>query len=121
MAVALVHVPDPVQPQQSQASLSSQGATLPSSSAPSLSTPSSCDTSSTYSHVAQSSPSVLIESPTRLSFISSSALSKRISRAGSNVRVDLLLRVANVPVMLRPAKVVSPRRPSPVEESLSVR
>ena len=119
-AVVLVQVPNPVQPQQSQASSSSQAATLPSSSAPSLSTPSCYDTSSTFSHVVQSSPSVLIESTTPPSSISSSASSKRTSRAGSNFRVDPLLRVANVPVMLRPAKVVSPRRLSPVEESLSV-
>ena len=119
-AFALVHVPDPVQPQQSRASLSSQAATLPSSSAPSLSTPSSYDTSSTYSHVAQSSPSVLIEFPAPPSSISLSAPSKRISRAGFYVRVDPFPRVANAPVMLSPAKVVSPRRASPVEESLSV-
>ena len=117
--VVLVHVPNPVQPQQSQASSSSQAATLPSSSAPPLSTPSCCDTSSTYSHVVLSSPSVLIEFTTPPSSISSSASPKRISRAGSNFRVDPLLRVANVPVMLRPAKVVSPGRLSSVEESLS--
>ena len=68
----------------------------------------------------QSSPSVLIESTTPPSSISTSASPKRISRAGSNFWVDPLLRVANVPVMLRPAKVVSPRRLSSVEESLSV-
>ena len=119
-AVVLVHVPNPVQPQQSQTSLSFQAATLPLSSAPSLSTPSSCDTSSTYSHVVQSFPSVLIESATSPSCISSSASSQRISRAASNFRVDPLLRVANVPVILRPAKAVLPRRLSSVEESLSV-
>ena len=81
-AVVLVHVPDTVQPQQSQTSLSTQAATLPSSCASSLSTPSSSDDSSTYSHVEQSSPSVLIESTTPPSSISSSASSKRISRPG---------------------------------------
>ena len=94
-AVVLVHVSNPVQPQQSQTSSSSQAATLPSSSAPSLSTPSCCDTSSTYSHVVQSSTSVLIESKTTPpSSISSSVSSKRISRAGSNFQIDPLLRVA---------------------------
>lgn len=114
-AVVLVHVPDPVQPQQSQTSLSSQAATVPSSSAPSLSTRSSFGTSRTCSHVVKSSPSVLIDSPTPPAFISSSASSKRISRAGPNFQVDLLLRVANDPVKLRPSKVVSSRRLSSVE------
>ena len=117
-AVVLVHVPEPVQPQQSQTSISSQAATVPSSSALSLSTRSSFDTytSPTCSNVVKSSPSVLIESPTPNSFISSSASSKRISRAGPKFRVDPLLRVANEPVKLRPFKVVSPRRLSFVEE-----
>ena len=60
-AVVLFHVPDPVQPQQSQTSLSSQAATVPSSSALSLSTPSSFDSSPTCSQVVRSSPSVLID------------------------------------------------------------
>ena len=113
-AVVLVHDPDPIQPQQSQTSISSQAATVPSSSALSLSTPSSFDTSPTCSHVVKSSPSVLIESPTPNSLISSSASSKRISRAGPKFRVDSLLRVANEPVKLRPFIVVSPRRLSSV-------
>ena len=46
-AVVLVHVPDPVKPQQSEPLLSSQPATLPSSSAPSPSTMSSSVASST--------------------------------------------------------------------------
>ena len=75
----LVHVPDPVQPQQSQTSISSQAATVPSSSALSLSTASSFDTSPTCNHVVKSSPSVLIESPTPNSLSSSSMSSKRIS------------------------------------------
>ena len=87
---------------------------MPSSSALSLSTPSSFDTAPTCSHVVKSSPSVLIESPTPNSLISSSASSKRISRAGPKFRVDSLLRVGNEPVKLRPFKVVSPL--SSVEE-----
>ena len=113
-AIVLVHVPDPVQPQQSQTSISSQAATVPSSSTLSLST--SFDTSPTCSHVAKSSLSVLIDSPTPNSFFSSSASSKRISLAGPKFRVDPLLRVANEPVKLCPFKVVSPRRLSSVEE-----
>ena len=105
-AFLLVLVPDPVQPQQSQTSLSSQAATLPSSSALSHSTSSSCDTSPIYSHVLQFPPT-LIESPTPPSSTSSSASSKRISRGRPNFRVDPLLRVANGPVMPRPTKVVS--------------
>ena len=62
-AVVLVHVPDPVQPQQSQTSLSSQAVTAPSSCALLLSTPSSFDSSPTCSHVVKSSPSVLIDIP----------------------------------------------------------
>ena len=89
---------------------------MPSSSALSLSTPSSFDTLPTCSHVVKSSPPVLIESPTPNSLISSSASSKRISRAGTKFRVDSLLRVGNEPVKLRPFKVVSPRRLSSVEE-----
>ena len=46
-AVVLVHVSDPVKPQQSEPLLSSQPATLPSSSAPSYSTTSSGVASST--------------------------------------------------------------------------
>ena len=81
-AFFLVLVPDPVEPQQSQTSLWSQAKTLPSSSAFSPSTSSSCDASPTYSHVVQSSPSMLIASRHSLtppSSISLSASSKRIS------------------------------------------
>ena len=81
-AFLLVLVPDPVQPQQSQTSLS-------------------CP-----SHVLQFPPTS-IESPTPPSSTSSSASSKRISRGRPNFRVDPLLRVANGPVMPRPTKVVS--------------
>ena len=111
-ALVPFHVPDPVQPQQSQPSLSSQAATFPLSSASLLSTPSSFDTWSTYSQIVQSSQPVLIESPTPLSSSSSSTPSTRINQVGSNVRVDPLLRVAKVHILLRPAKFVSPRRPS---------
>ena len=118
--VVLVHVPDPVKPQQSEPSLSSQPATLPSSSAPSPSTPSSSVASSAYSHVVQSSLPFSIESPTTPSSSSSSAPSTRINRARSDSLVDPFRRVANVPVLLRPSKAVSPRRPSPVDGSPSV-
>ena len=95
---SVFHFADPDQPQQSQAP--------------------SCDTSSTYSHFVQSFPCMMCMTPP--SSISSSVSSKGISRARSNVQVDPLPRVAYVPVMLRSAKLVSQRRPSPVEESLSV-
>ena len=114
--VVLVHVPDPVKPQQSQPLLSSQPATLPSSSAPL----SSGVASSTYSHVLQSSLPFSTESPTPLSSSSSSAPSTRINRARSDSLVDPLRRVANVPVLLRPSKALSPRRTSPVDGSPTV-
>ena len=119
-AVILVHVPDPVKPQQSEPLLSSQPATLPSSSASSSSTTSSSVASATYSHVLQSSLPFSTESPTPPSSSSSSAPSTRINRARSDILVDPLRRVANVPVSLRPSKAVSPRRPSPVDGSPSV-
>ncbi|XP_044179635.1 uncharacterized protein LOC122961116 [Acropora millepora] len=109
-AVVLVHVPEPVTPQQSKPLWSSQPATLPSSSAPS----SSGVPSSTYSHVLQSSLPFSTESPTPPSSTSSSAPSTRINRARSDRLVDLLRRVGNVPVLLRPSKALSPRRTSPV-------
>ena len=111
-----VHVPDPVKPQQSEPLLSSQPATLPSSSAPS----SSGVASSTYSHVLQSSLPFSTESPTPPSSSSSSAPSTRINRARSDSLVDPLRRVANVPVLLRPSKALSPRRTSPVDGSPTV-
>ena len=121
-AAVLVNVPDPVQLQQSQTSLSSQAATVLSSSAPSLSTPSLLDSSPTCSHVVKCSPSVLIDSPTPPYFISSAASSKTISRAVpiANFQVDPLLRVANDPIKLRPSKVVSSRGLSSVEEFLTI-
>ena len=115
-AVVLVHVPDPGKPQQSEPLLSSQPATLPSSSASS----SSGVGSSTYSHVLQSSLPFSTESPTPPSSSSSSAPSKRINRARSDSLVDPLRRVANVPVLLRPSKALSPRRTSPVDGSPTV-
>ena len=114
--VVLVHVPDPVKPQQSEPLLSSQPASLPSSSVPSPSTSTSSRVaSSIYSHVVQSSLPFSIESPTPPSSSSSSAPSTRINRARSDGLVDPLRRVANVAVLLRPSKSESPRRPSPVE------
>ena len=67
------------------------------------------------SHVVESSLPFSIESPTPPSSSSSSAPSTRINRARSDGLVDPLRRVANVPVLLRPSKSESPRRPSPVE------
>ena len=61
-----------------------------------------------------------IESPTPPLSSSSSSPSKRVNRARSDSLVDPLRRVANVPVLLRPSKAVSPRRPSPVDGSPSV-
>ncbi|XP_044168303.1 branchpoint-bridging protein-like [Acropora millepora] len=115
-AVVLVHVPDPVKPQQSEPLWSSQPATLPSSSAPS----SSGVASSTYSHVLQSSLPFWTESWTPPSASSSSASSTRINRARSDSLVDPLRRVANVPVLLCPSKALSPRRTSPVDGSPTV-
>ncbi|XP_015759067.1 PREDICTED: uncharacterized protein LOC107338347 [Acropora digitifera] len=114
-AVVLVHVPDPVKPQQSEPLFSSQPATLPSSSASSSSTTSSSLASSTYSHVLQSSFSFSTESPTPPLSSLSAAPSTRINRARSDSLVDPLRRVANVPVLLRPSEAVSPRRPSLVD------
>ena len=118
-AVVLVHVPDPVQPQQSKTSLSSQAVTAPSSCALLLSTPSSFDSSPTCSHVVKSSPSVLIDIPdsTFFYFICLRPPKGSVERAGPNFRVDSLLRVVNDPVQLRPFKAVLPRRLSSVEES----
>ena len=115
-AVVLVHVPDPVKPQQSKPLWSSQPATLPSSSGPS----SSGVASSTYSHVLQSSLPFSTESPTPPSSSSSSAPSTRINRARSDSLVDPLRQVAIVPVLLRPSKALSPRRTSPVDGSTTV-
>ena len=92
-AVVLGHVPDLVKPQQSDPLLSSQPATLPSSSAPSPSTTSSNVTSSTYSYVVQSSLPFSIESWTPPSSRSPTAPSTRINRARSDGLVDPLRRV----------------------------
>ena len=119
-AVGPNHDPDPVKSQKSEPLLSSQPATLASSSTSSSSTTSSSVASSTYSHVLQSSLPFSTESPTPPSSSSSSAPSTRINRARSDSLVYPLRRVANVPVLLRPFKVVSPRRTSPVDGSPSV-
>ena len=116
---SVVHVPDTVQPQQSQTSLSTQAATSPSSCASSLSTPSSSDDSSTYSHVEQSSP-WLNPCLHLLPFHRLRRPKGSVEQDQANFRVEPLLRDANVPVMFSPAKVVSLRRLSSVEESLSV-
>lgn len=117
---SVFHFADPDQPQQSQASFSShwQAATFVLCAFAFSSIlwylvylPSCCAVFPVYD---------VDWVPTPPSSISSSVSSKGISRARSNVQVDPLPRVAYVPVMLRSAKLVSQRRPSPVEESLSV-
>ena len=71
-------------------------------------------------NVLQSSLPFSTESPTLPSSSSSSAPSTRINRARSDSLVDPLRRVANVPVLLRPSKALSPRRTSPVDGSPTV-
>ena len=121
-AVALVHVHDPVKPQQSEPLLSSQPATLPSSSASSASTTSSSVASSTYSHVLQSSLLFSVRPNPRLHLLPV----HRQRRPQGSIEPDLIawlilcVGLLMFQFLLRPSKAVSPRRTSPVDESPSV-
>ena len=121
-AVVLDHVPDPVKPQQSEPLLSSQPATLPSSSGPWSSTTSSSVASSTYSHVLQSSLPFSVRPNPRLHLLPV----HRQRRPQGSIEPDLIawfipcVGLLMFQFLLRPSKAVSPRRTSPVDESPSV-